>query len=87
MRISDQDREARRRATATMTKCACGNVARHGTAQCGRCAEATAEHLSEQRRRWELRKAVNDLDPDAPDFALDLRSILGLILDALHGEA
>lgn len=30
----------RQRATATMTKCECGNVVRLGSVYCGRCANA-----------------------------------------------
>ncbi len=30
-------KESRQRATAAMTKCDCGNVARLGETQCGRC--------------------------------------------------
>lgn len=32
-------RDRRRSETAQMTKCSCGNVARHGTSMCGRCQE------------------------------------------------
>lgn len=34
MKLTKEDRQ---RATATMTKCDCGNVARLGQIQCGRC--------------------------------------------------
>ncbi len=36
-------KESRQRATAAMTKCDCGNVARLGQTQCGRCEDETDE--------------------------------------------
>jgi hypothetical protein len=37
--MSELTQKERRRATAAMTKCPCGNVARLGQTQCGRCEE------------------------------------------------
>jgi hypothetical protein len=72
--LSEEEREARRRATAAMAKCACGNVARHGTTQCGRCA-------GEQDQRQSLLTLIDGLDPGAEDFGPDLRYLLRVLLN------
>ena len=41
--LSDEERRRRRAETAAMTKCECGNVARHGSTMCGRCVEQASE--------------------------------------------
>ena len=80
MRLSDQEREARRRATAAMTRCPCGNVARFGETQCGRCAEESliAEIEAEDNRR--IIDEIFALDPRSEDFADDLRNVLHTLL-------
>lgn len=86
MRLSDQDREARRRATAAMTKCACGNVARFGTAQCARCTDETSAAIREAQARKDLLNEIDALNAGAQDFSPDLRNVLRAILARIDAE-
>lgn len=75
-RPSQKTREERRRETAAMTKCGCGNVVRLGTDKCGRChelaneqaaREQAAERAMEEHRAWhraiENARSVEELKP------------------------
>jgi len=61
--------EERRCATTGMRKCECGNVARAGETQCGRCARTA-------RAEQDLLGLIDDLNPHSHDFGDDLRTIL-----------
>jgi hypothetical protein len=78
--LTEQQREERRRATAAMAKCPCGNVARHDDTHCGYCAG----HRDERQNTLRL---IDALDPSAEDFAFDLRHLLRAILTRIDGEA
>jgi hypothetical protein len=88
--LSSEQRAERRKATAAMTKCACGNVARFGETQCGRCAAAAADTALDIAKRVQhfhyLRRRIGDLIPTDPDFGTDLRAVLFDIVDAIEGR-
>lgn len=55
-----KERQRRQHETSLMTKCSCGNVAKKGTTQCGRCAEAD-EHEAQIEEELSFSTTVDDL--------------------------
>lgn len=62
-------KESRQRATAAMTKCACGNVARLGWHRCGKC-EAEAEEHGLRESALHFCNTVDDLKQFITDYLL-----------------
>ena len=58
--LNDEERKRRRAETAAMTKCECGNVARHGATLCGRCAAQAFKDT----QMHELLMVIRDIDND-----------------------
>lgn len=92
--LSPEQRAERRKATAAMTKCTCGNVAGLDQTMCGRCAREAADAAlgiakreALERHFAYLRTRIGDLIPTDSDFGVDLRALLFDIVDAIEGEA
>lgn len=69
------NKKERQAATARMTKCACGNVARLGSTQCSACADRDQERDIQQTAHDDLRRRILSL-PGNDHQAAELRDIL-----------
>ncbi len=63
-------KESRQRATAAMTKCDCGNVARLNSTQCGACEDADNYHETKVQALYDC-ASVDDLKEFIAEYLMN----------------